>query len=229
MAFTPTPDEEDLDHAVVELLQTLYVTATGPTTAQLLDYELGLATPADARLIEAYLTTTPAIRHELTQLQLLDQPGAVQSATAFPTRFLAWLRAQWPDHPPLLALPQQIPAIASALRGAAAAHAIYAVGDYRLALAIATTADHPAEAEATPYTVQGQLLSQAAPEAICTGAVQLIRLPATHDQTTEPVIAAETTLDAFGFFALPPVAGGVYQLVALLPQHTIWIQAINVP
>ncbi len=228
MAYCANADDEVPDHAVEELLHALYLGAGEPTTAQLLDYELGLATAAEAHLIEHALVAEPLIRQELAQLQVLDQPRRATEPTPLISRFAAWLRAQWPGHQPLLALLQGMTTTMPALRGTTTSPAIYAVGPYRLALTITASADGAPTENSVHYTVQGQLLNQTAPEEPCRGTVQLLALPPDAQQHQDPAIAAATPLDEFGFFTIRPLPSGSYRLVAVLPHHTIWIQALDV-
>ncbi|MEZ4681207.1 MAG: hypothetical protein R2932_44035 [Caldilineaceae bacterium] len=238
MTFTANPDDEGAEQAVAALLQALYEPDLQPTTEQLLDYDLGLATPPEARLIELYLADNAWGRAELTLLQALNQDSTETNAGSATAHFLSWLRRQWPDRPPLLALPQLTPSVGSALRGTTDTHAVYAVGPYRLALTIAAATDGTtthtdgttrgyATDYAKEYIVQGQLLNQSNPEERCRGSVQFIRAEADTNRAEQ--VVSQVELDEFGFFWLQVRQIGVYRLVVALPAHTIWIQELHIP
>lgn len=229
MVFRANPDDNQLDAGLEELLHALYAAEQQPATEQLLDYALGLAMPAEARMIEQRLASAPTVRQELRELQELDQTDVTSMVDSESPQWLRWLRIKWPDHAPLLAIPQLIPSPSPALRGTADAHTIYQAGAYRLALTIVTAASDQPNAAENAIIIQGQLINQDVPEEPCIGTVQLHSPAMAQAPNQTPQLAAETTLDEFGFFSLPNSTAGTYQLVIVLPDHTIWIQGFTVP
>lgn len=227
MTLKPSP-AGDVDQQADALLNVLYA-KDEPTTAQILDYALGLATPEIARKIEASLVNNTQLRKELAELNALNPQNASATAVATaPTsteRFLQWLQAQWPNRLPLAA-PLSPQSAMPALRGDADNYHVYAVGPYRLALTIVkgnvSITDHPPASTETIYTIQGQLIDQQKPDVSCEGTVQLL----THENET--ALSREAQLDDFGFFQITLPRAGTYRLVAALPHHTIWIQELQI-
>ncbi len=231
-----------------ELLHSLYATAATeqrPATTQLLDYVLGLATASEARHIEAALTTDPALRRELAQLQALDQPQAESEAKSTPptltARLRSWLQQQWPATELLVGKVQV--ATVAATRGSPGPHAIYTADRYRLALATIAD-DTSSERAATAHQIQGQLIDQQDPNTIFHGHVQIwssatgeverevereVGREAGRDVPREPQLIANAKLDELGFFALSFDHSGPYGLVVVLPTHTIWIEGLTAP
>jgi len=252
MTFIPQPDgvsqpAEEADRQIDQLLHTLYH-EDGPTSTALLDYALGLVKAEEAQRIEQQLVTNAVARKELAELQALNQPAS-RADTAIRTpnisrtsdtqtsdadrvtavnRFLQWVQQLWPQRVPLLALPQT-PLVVAAVRGTENTYHVYAVGPYRLALTISPADEQP---QTALCVVQGQLINQQQPDEACQGTVQIVpilRLAENHAFDARDLVATEAVLNEFGFFQLSLSSKGAYRLVVALPEHTIWIQELQIP
>lgn len=224
----PAPSEnQQLDQQIAELLHTLYAKHSAITTEQLLDYALGIATPAAARQIEATLPTDLRLREELSQLQQLNYGGTHDGVTRDQTaatpstqdRLRSWVHMQWPNRQLTEALAPLTTSPIPAVRGDTNGYRVYNADHYRLAFTVT------AETAANTSTLQGQLIDIDDPTTACQGQIQLL----TPNASATPAIVAESTLDSFGYFSIAVAAPGTYLLVAALPTHTIWIQDLQLP
>jgi anti-sigma factor RsiW len=177
------------------------------STDELLLYQAGLLSPAEARLVEQHLAERPALRALLTALELPDEdvtPGESAPAErlrAAGRRIIEALR---------LALPQQP---ATALRGQKQRSYVYQAGEYRIVLALI-----PPLLDEAIWQIEGQI-SPAGAQPIPVGAsVQARRA----DETV-----AGDQVDEAGFFALDQLGPGDYRIRIDLAEASVLLD-INV-
>lgn len=176
-------------------------------TDDLLLYQAGLLSPAEARQIEQHLAARPALRTLLAALDLPDEaavpagPALAERLRATGRRILDAVR---------LALPQQP---AAALRGQAQRSYVYQAGAYRIVLAIT-----PPLLDEAIWQLEGQ---------ISPDGDQPVPIGASVQAWRGDAVVAGDMVDEAGFFALDQLGAGDYSIQIDLAEASVLLE-INI-
>ncbi len=174
------------------------------STDDLLLYQAGLLSPAEAQQVEQHLAEQPALRALLAALELPDE-AADPAAPTLAERLRAAGRRILEAVP--LTLPQQP---ATALRGQEQRSYVYQAGAYQIVLALT-----PPLIEEAIWQIEGQI-SPADEQPVPTGGLVQAR-------RADEIVASDN-IDEAGFFALDRLGPGDYSIQIDLTEASVLLE-----